>query len=92
VICEGVSLTEQTFAPSSPKIGNAKGIVNGEPTMLKPSTKDQVEGNLHDLKGKVKQEVGHAVNDPNLEAEGQAEKIGGKVQKKVGKVEKVLGQ
>ena len=28
--------------------------------------------------------------NPNLEAEGQAEKIGGKVQKKVGQVEKVL--
>jgi uncharacterized protein YjbJ (UPF0337 family) len=60
--------------------------------MVKPSTKDELEGNLHDLKGKVKQEVGHAVNDPNLEAEGQAEKIGGKIQKKVAKVEKVLGQ
>jgi uncharacterized protein YjbJ (UPF0337 family) len=32
------------------------------------------------------------VNDPNLEAEGQAEKIAGKIQKKVGQVEKVLGQ
>jgi uncharacterized protein YjbJ (UPF0337 family) len=60
--------------------------------MVKPSTKDELEGTLHNLKGKVKQEVGHAVNDPDLEAEGQAEKIGGKIQKKVGKVESVLGQ
>jgi uncharacterized protein YjbJ (UPF0337 family) len=60
--------------------------------MVKPSTKDELEGTLHNLKGKVKQEVGHAVNDPDLEAEGQAEKIGGKIQKKVGKVENVLGQ
>jgi len=87
-----MSLTEQTFSPPSPKIGNAKRIVNGELTMVKPSAKDELEGNLHELKGKVKQEVGHAVNDPNLEAEGQAEKIDGKIQKKVGKVEKVLGQ
>jgi uncharacterized protein YjbJ (UPF0337 family) len=60
--------------------------------MIKPSTKDKLEGNLHDLKGKVKEKVGQVVNDPNLEAEGQAEKIGGKVQKKVGQLEKVVGQ
>ena len=59
--------------------------------MIKPSTKDEVEGNFHDLKGKVKEKTGEAVNDPNLEAEGQAEKIAGKIQKKVGQVEKVLG-
>jgi uncharacterized protein YjbJ (UPF0337 family) len=59
--------------------------------MTKPSTKDQLEGNLHDLKGKVKQKAGQIVNDPNLEAEGEAEKIAGKIQKKIGQVEKVLG-
>jgi uncharacterized protein YjbJ (UPF0337 family) len=60
--------------------------------MTKPSTKDQLEGNLHDLKGKVKQKAGQIVNDPNLEAEGEAEKIAGKIQNKIGEVEKVLGQ
>ena len=60
--------------------------------MTKPSTKDALEGNLHDLKGKVKQKAGQLVNDPDLEAQGQAEKIAGKIQKKVGQVEKVLGQ
>ena len=60
--------------------------------MTKPSTKDALEGNLHDLKGKVKEKAGQLVNDPDLEAEGQAEKIAGKIQKKVGQVEKVLGQ
>ena len=57
---------------------------------MKDSMKDQVEGAAHELKGKVKEEVGHMVGNPNLEANGQAEKIGGKVQKKVGEVEKVL--
>jgi uncharacterized protein YjbJ (UPF0337 family) len=60
--------------------------------MTKPSTKDQLEGNLHNLKGKVKQKAGQLVNDPNLEAEGEAETIAGKIQKKIGEVEKVLGQ
>lgn len=60
--------------------------------MTKPSTKDELEGNLHTVKGKVKEKAGQLVNDPDLEAEGQTEKIAGKIQKKIGQVEKVLGQ
>jgi len=60
--------------------------------MTKPSTKDELEGNLHDLKGAMKEKAGQVMNDPDLESEGQAEKIAGKIQKKVGQVEKVLGQ
>jgi uncharacterized protein YjbJ (UPF0337 family) len=57
---------------------------------MKPSTKDQIEGTLHEMKGKAKQTVGQVTNNPNLTAEGQGEKIAGKVQKKVGQIEKVL--
>jgi len=35
--------------------------------------------------------VGRIANAPNVEAEGSDEKIAGKVQKKIGEVEKVLG-
>ncbi len=70
----------------------ANEIADGEPTMTKPSTKDELEGNLHDLKGAAKEKAGQVMNDPDLESEGQAEKIAGKIQKKVGQVEKVLGQ
>jgi len=59
---------------------------------MKDSTKDRIEGNAHEVRGAVKERIGHAVNDPDLEAGGQAEKVGGKVQKKVGEVEKVVGQ
>jgi len=52
--------------------------------------KDQAKGKFHEVKGKVKEKVGHATNNPNLEDEGTAEKVSGKVQKKVGQVEKVL--
>ena len=55
------------------------------------STKDKIEGTVHEVKGAVKEKIGHATNNPNLEDEGTAEKVGGKVQKKVGEVEKVLG-
>jgi uncharacterized protein YjbJ (UPF0337 family) len=57
---------------------------------MKPSSKDQLEGALHEAKGKIKEKAGQVTKNPDLEADGQAEKIGGKVQKKVGQVEKVL--
>jgi uncharacterized protein YjbJ (UPF0337 family) len=58
---------------------------------MKPSTKDTAQGKFHEVKGKVKEKVGRATNNPDLEAEGQAEKVAGKVQKKIGQVKKVLG-
>jgi uncharacterized protein YjbJ (UPF0337 family) len=54
------------------------------------STKDQAEGALHEVKGKVKEQIGKTTNNPRLQDEGTSEKIAGKVQKKVGQVEKVL--
>jgi uncharacterized protein YjbJ (UPF0337 family) len=41
-------------------------------------------------KGSVKQAVGHVTGNPKVEAEGQQEKIEGKVQKKIGQVERVI--
>jgi len=58
---------------------------------MKQSTKDAAKGTFHKVKGAVKEKVGRATNNPDLESEGQVEKIGGKVQKKIGQVEKVLG-
>ena len=57
---------------------------------MKQSTKDQVEGQLHEVKGKVKEKVGQVTNNPDLEVEGQAENLAGKVQKKVGQIEDVF--
>jgi uncharacterized protein YjbJ (UPF0337 family) len=57
---------------------------------MKQSTKDKIAGDLHKVKGNVKEKVGQVTNNPNLEAEGQAESLTGKIQKKVGQVEKVL--
>jgi uncharacterized protein YjbJ (UPF0337 family) len=64
--------------------------VNGKENKMKDSTKDQVEGKLHEAKGKLKEKAGILTNDPNLQAEGQDEKLGGKIQKKVGQIEKVF--
>ncbi|HEX7550758.1 MAG TPA: CsbD family protein [Candidatus Methylomirabilis sp.] len=57
---------------------------------MKPSTKDQAEGKFHEVKGKVKEKAGHLTNNPDLEADGTAERLAGKVQDKIGQVEKVL--
>jgi uncharacterized protein YjbJ (UPF0337 family) len=57
---------------------------------MKESTKDKVAGKFREVKGKVKEKVGRATNDPDLEGEGQGEKIGGKIQKKIGQVEKIF--
>ena len=57
---------------------------------MKPSTQDQTEGALHELKGRVKEKIGQVTDNPKLAAKGQAEKLAGKVQKKVGQLEKVF--
>jgi uncharacterized protein YjbJ (UPF0337 family) len=57
---------------------------------MKPSTKDQIKGELHELKGNVKETAGQVTNNANLETKGRNEKLAGKVQKKVGQIEKVI--
>jgi uncharacterized protein YjbJ (UPF0337 family) len=57
---------------------------------MKRSTSDKAAGAFHEVKGAIKQKIGRALNDPGLQAEGQTEKIGGKLQKKLGQVERVL--
>jgi len=57
---------------------------------MKDSTKDKVEGSVPYPKGALKEKIGHATKNPNLEAEGQDEKVAGKIQKKVGDIEKVF--
>jgi uncharacterized protein YjbJ (UPF0337 family) len=57
---------------------------------MKASTKNEVAGSVHEVKGKVKQTIGRMANDPGLEGEGIGEKIGGKIQKTIGRVQKVV--
>jgi uncharacterized protein YjbJ (UPF0337 family) len=57
---------------------------------MKPSTRDEIKGKFHEVRGKAKKKAGQLTSDPDLEAEGQTEKIAGKVQRRIGRVEKVL--
>jgi uncharacterized protein YjbJ (UPF0337 family) len=57
---------------------------------MKNSTRDQVQGKFHEVKGTIKEVAGKLSDNPKLEVEGTSEKIAGKVQTKMGQVKKVL--
>jgi uncharacterized protein YjbJ (UPF0337 family) len=57
---------------------------------MKPSTEDQTKGRIREVKGTIKEKAGQLTNDPELESEGVGEKIAGKIQKKIGQLEKVI--
>jgi uncharacterized protein YjbJ (UPF0337 family) len=59
---------------------------------MKPSVKDKAEGTIHQIKGSVKEKTGKVTNNPDLESEGEGEKVAGKVQKKIGQLEKAVGE
>jgi uncharacterized protein YjbJ (UPF0337 family) len=59
---------------------------------MKLSTDDKTTGKLHEVKGAVKQTAGELTNNPDLEADGRAEKNAGKAQGFIGKVEKAIGE
>lgn len=42
------------------------------------------------MKGSVKEKMGQVTNDPDLEAAGKAEHTTGKVERKLGQIEKVF--
>jgi uncharacterized protein YjbJ (UPF0337 family) len=79
--------------------GNSVGAGDGTPApaigekeenLVKKSMKDEIKGTFHEVKGSVKEKAGKVTNNPDLKAEGHAEKLTGKVQKKVGQMEHVL--
>lgn len=54
--------------------------------------KDELEGKFDQAKGKTKETIGRAVNDRDLEAEGQADHAGGKVEEGFGKARRKVGE
>jgi CsbD-like. len=57
---------------------------------MKSSTRDRAKGRADELKGKVKEKTGRAIGNPDLATEGTAEKVGGKIQRKVGEIKRVF--
>jgi len=60
--------------------------------LMKPSAQDRTEGNLHEVKGEIKEQAGKVTNNSDLEVSGEAEKKVGKVQKWIGRAEKAVGE
>ena len=54
--------------------------------------RDEVEGKWDQAKGKTKEVVGRAIDDPDLEAEGNADRIGGKAEEGFGKARRKVGE
>lgn len=52
---------------------------------------DEVEGKWEQTKGWVKDKAGEVTNDPDLEAEGEAQRTAGKGQEAWGKVKSGVG-
>ncbi|HEX6718185.1 MAG TPA: CsbD family protein [Pyrinomonadaceae bacterium] len=54
--------------------------------------RDEVEGKFDQAKGKTKETIGRAFDDPDLEAEGQADHAGGNVKEGFGKARRKVGE
>ncbi|MGA2018243.1 MAG: CsbD family protein [Opitutaceae bacterium] len=57
---------------------------------MKPSTHDNIAGTARVISGTIKKEAGKMLGRPKLEAQGGVERADGRLQKKVGEIEKVL--
>jgi uncharacterized protein YjbJ (UPF0337 family) len=69
----------------------AYAVQHQEPDGASQTRLHEKRNKIHQVKGAVKEKVGKATKNPELELEGQDEQTAGTVQKKVGPVEKVVG-
>jgi uncharacterized protein YjbJ (UPF0337 family) len=53
---------------------------------------DEVKGKFDQAKGAVKENVGHATGDRDLESEGQADRAGGNVREGFGTARRKVGE
>ena len=54
--------------------------------------RDELEGKLDQATGAAKETVGRAINDRDLESEGNADRTGGKVQEGFGTARRKVGE
>ena len=54
--------------------------------------KDEVEGKFDQAKGAVKENVGRAINDSEMESEGAADRAGGNLQQGYGTARRKVGE
>ena len=71
-----------------PDRGRGESRIN----IMNSSTTDKVQGTAREVAGKVKEETGKAIGNPDLQDRGTAEKVAGQVERKIGDVKKVFGK
>ncbi len=57
---------------------------------MKSSTKNNIDGKMHQVKGTIKQTIGKVLNNRGMEAKGKLENIKGKVEEKIGQLKKIV--
>jgi len=60
----------------------------GDPKRRAHMNRDEIKGKAEKAKGYIKEEVGEALNDPELEAEGRDERTAGKLREGFGKAKR----
>src|SRR5437870_2914232 len=75
--------TRQSARPSH---RHSLTLIETRKLSMKSSTKERAKGRAREVKGTLKEAAGRAVGNPKLRDRGMAEKLGGKVQRKVGEV------
>ena len=59
---------------------------------MKSSTRDKIEGEKDNIKGKIKEGFGKLTGNRDLEEEGKDDRSEGAARKKVGEIKKVINQ
>lgn len=59
---------------------------------MKSSIVNRVEGEVHEVRGTIKEKVGRLTNDRKTQAEGLTEKVAGKIQKKIGRAQQFVAK
>jgi uncharacterized protein YjbJ (UPF0337 family) len=80
----------QTCVFDSSKVLRAEENRGAQGTIDEASPRGEIKGKFHEVRGQAKEKAGRLANDPDLEAQGQTEMVAGKVQSRIGQVEKVL--
>ena len=59
---------------------------------MKSSIANRIEGEVHEVKGTIKEKLGRLTKDRKTQAEGFTEKVAGKIQKKIGRAQETVAK
>jgi len=59
---------------------------------MKSSIANRIEGEIHEVKGTIKEKLGRLTNDRKTQAEGFTEKVAGTIRKKIGRAQATVAK